>query len=121
MHTVRASRSASPPTLKNLSRLFLGALALGAVAPASATPVPGLHYPEWVENNDRSADPTPNEFKLINYFLTRGTITNQLADPAGLKGVSLGPIGIGENAGSSTGVGGGSAYYIAPRWIPVLS
>ena len=114
--------SVRAPTPPNSSlRWLLGAALLSVAGPASATPVHGLHYPEWQESNDRSADPTPSEFKLISYFFARGTVTNQLADPAGLKGVSLGPIGVGENAGSATKVGAGNAYYIEQRWIPVLS
>ncbi|MEQ8982440.1 MAG: hypothetical protein RL846_31125, partial [Deltaproteobacteria bacterium] len=61
---------------------------------------PGLLYLDWQERNDRSEDPNPSEFTLINYFFTRGTATNQLADPAGLRGVSLGPFG--QAAGSET-------------------
>ena len=42
-----------------------------------------------------------------------------LADPSGLRGVSLGPIGIGV-AGSATSVGDSTAFYIEQRWIPVI-
>lgn len=81
---------------------------------------PGLLYLDWQERNDRSEDPDPSEFTLINYFFTRGTATNQLADPAGLRGVSLGPFG--QAAGSETRVGPGTeAVYIEQRWIPVLA
>jgi hypothetical protein len=104
-------------------------IALGLVislsgSAAASTPVsgPGLHYLEWLEKNERSQDPLPSEFKLISYFFVRATATNQLADPAGLKGVSLGPIGVGENVGSGTRVAPGTeAYYIEQRWIPVVS
>lgn len=97
---------------------------LGAARAAEAVPPtgPGLNYIEWLERNDRQAEPDSSEFRLINYFFTRGTLTNQLADPAGLKGVSLGPIGVGDAAGSATRVVPGSeAAYIEQRWIPVLS
>lgn len=82
---------------------------------------PGLYYVEWKERNDRSAEPEPREFTFINYFFTRATWTNQLADPAGLKGVSLGPIAIGE-AGSATRVGEDTGtFYVEQRWIPVVA
>jgi len=91
-------------------------------AAVAVVPPPGLHYPEWAEDNDRSSDPTPSEFKFISYFFARATMTNQLADPSGLRGVSLGPIGIGENIGSATRIGSDTtAYYIEQRWIPVLA
>ena len=43
---------------------------------------------------------TKSEIQIINYFFVRATLTNQLADPSGLKGVSLGPIG--STVGSAT-------------------
>jgi hypothetical protein len=33
----------------------------------------GLHYPEWLEENNRASDASPSEFKLISYFFTRVT------------------------------------------------
>ncbi len=101
-------------------------LALMGLAPrvASAVPPagPGLYFLEWQERNNREANPKPSELTLINYFFTRGTATNQLGDPSGLRGVSLGPIGIGENIGSGTRVGDKTeAFYIEQRWIPVIS
>ncbi len=97
--------------------------ALGFCGPAAASPPsgPGGYYQDWVTRSDRSADPDPAEFKLINYFFTRATVSNQIADPSGLRGVSLGPIGIGEGAGSATAVGDDIAWYVEQRWIPVLS
>ncbi|MCC7382840.1 MAG: hypothetical protein IT384_13470 [Deltaproteobacteria bacterium] len=98
-------------------------VAHGLPARASTPPSgPGLHYPEWLERHGRDADPEPSDFKLISYFFVRGSVTNQLGDPAGLKGVSLGPIGIGENVGSGTKVADGTeTIYVEQRWIPVLS
>ena len=99
------------------------ALALGAVAfslPALAqgsTPLPGA-YTDWREAKDRSEDAPPREFVLINYFFTRASFTNQLGDPSGLKGVSLGPIG--QVGGSQVRVGKDSAFYVEQRWIPVI-
>lgn len=106
---------------------------LGAPAYAQTRPSPpgvpeplsadadGAHYAAWREENERDADPEPSEFDFISYYLARGTLTNQLADPAGLRGVSLGPLGIGEAVGSGTRVGEKSTnYYIEQRWIPVL-
>ncbi len=100
---------------------LLVSLLIGWPLATSAQPTPGLHYGEWHADNDRSAQPDPKELSLISYFFTRGTVTNQLADPAGLRGVSLGPIGIGD-VGSATKVGPATeAYYIEQRWIPVIS
>ncbi|HYO67110.1 MAG TPA: hypothetical protein VEU33_13635 [Archangium sp.] len=99
------------------------ALALGAAGlslPAWAqgsTPLPGA-YAEWHEAKNREEDPEPRELILINYFFTRVTATNQLADPSGLKGVALGPIGL--PAGSAVRVDNRSAFFVEQRWIPVL-
>lgn len=99
------------------------ALALGAAGfslPAWAqgsTPLPGA-YAEWHEASNRDEDAPPREFVLINYFFTRATATNQLADPSGLKGVALGPIG--QVAGSAVRVDNRSAFYVEQRWIPVI-
>jgi hypothetical protein len=83
---------------------------------------PGPLFVEWQDRNAHDAEPEPTEFKLVSYFFARASITNQLADPSGLRGVSLGPIGIGENVGSATRVGENTeAYYIEQRWIPVIS
>ena len=100
----------------------IGCLTLLA-APAAAAPTPGAGdaYGAWEAGADRSADPLASEFKLINYFFMRATVTNMLADPSGLRGVSLGPIGIGEGAGSATATGSDSTAYIEQRWIPVLA
>lgn len=105
--------------------LALGVACSGAgrasAQPAEATG-PGLWYEEWRQRNDRSADAPPKEFGFINYFFTRLTFTNQIADPAGLKGVSLGPLGPGDKVGSNTStVGDDTAFYVEQRWIPVLS
>jgi hypothetical protein len=87
------------------------------VAPAAAEQV----RPEWQEAHDRKDEREPSEFSFISYFFARATLTNQLADPAGLRGVSLGPIGAGESIGSATRVGDKSTnWYIEQRWIPVI-
>ncbi|NMO17343.1 hypothetical protein HPC49_11875 [Pyxidicoccus fallax] len=100
----------------------LVALALaGASLPAAAqsTPVPGLYYGEWYEEKNRDEDAKPREFILINYFFTRLSLTNEVGDPAGLRGVSLGPIGA--LAGSAVRVEPSqSAYFVEQRWIPVI-
>jgi hypothetical protein len=101
-------------------RIALCLLALTGVALAQPEAGPGAYHTEWNARNDRSANPTPSEFTFINYFFTRATITNMIADPAGLRGVSLGPIGIGE-AGSATAVGDDSTGYVEQRWIPVIA
>jgi hypothetical protein len=87
------------------------------VAPAEAEKV----RPEWQEAHDRKDEREPSEFSFISYFFARATLTNQLADPAGLRGVSLGTIGAGESIGSATRVGDKSTnWYIEQRWIPVI-
>lgn len=99
----------------------LAGAALTGTAQANPTPVgPGPYFVDWTSRHQRSAEPDASEFKLINYFFTRATATNMVADPAGLRGVSLGPIGIGE-AGSATSVKDDTALYIEQRWIPVIS
>ena len=97
-------------------------LALLASEAGAAPPVgPGMYFTAWQEANAREAEPHPTEFQLINYFFTRATYTNQVADPSGLRGVSLGPIGIGEGVGSATRVGAETTTYVEQRWIPVLA
>lgn len=99
------------------------ALLLPALTPAPAhaqgPSVPGAAYGSWLDAEDRSAEEAPREFTLINYFFTRASVTNQVGDPAGLKGVSLGPIG--QVVGSAVRVNGGrEASYVEQRWIPVV-
>ncbi|MCC6551707.1 MAG: hypothetical protein IT372_01635 [Polyangiaceae bacterium] len=106
------------------SLLYLAAPALLAApraALAEGPPVPGIDaLAEYRDANDRSADPKPDQLQLINYFFVRGTATNALADPSGLKGVSLGPIG--SIVGSATRTGDKSTnFYVEQRWIPVVS
>lgn len=92
-------------------------LSLPAWAQAS-TPLPGA-YAQWYEAKSRDKDAEPREFILINYFFTRATATNEIADPSGLKGVTLGPIGL--PAGSAVRVEPNrAAFYVEQRWIPVI-
>ncbi|HLM47222.1 MAG TPA: hypothetical protein VK458_25365 [Myxococcaceae bacterium] len=97
--------------------LALGSLGLALPAAAQSTPLPGA-YAEWQDAQERSEDAPPREFILINYFFTRATATNQLGDPAGLKGVSLGPFGF--PAGSVVRVENRPAFFVEQRWIPVI-
>jgi hypothetical protein len=97
--------------------LALGSVGLSSSAWAQSTPLPGA-YAEWYEAKDREEDAKPREFILINYFLTRVSATNQLGDPTGLKGVSLGPLG--QVAGSAVRVESRPAFYVEQRWIPVI-
>lgn len=98
--------------------LVLGSLGLAPSARAQTTPAPGS-YSSWYEAHNRDADAEPREFTLINYFFSRITATNEIADPSGLKGVTLGPIGL--NAGSAVRVESGrSTAYVEQRWIPVI-
>ncbi|WAM26725.1 hypothetical protein [Myxococcus sp. NMCA1] len=109
---------------RRAARRSAGALALalaGVSLPAAAqsTPVPGLYYGEWNDEANRDEDAKPSQFSLINYFFTRVSVQNQVGDPAGLRGVSLGPIGM--PAGSAVRAEPGlSAYFIEQRWIPVM-
>ncbi|WP_164011159.1 hypothetical protein [Pyxidicoccus trucidator] len=109
---------------RRTARRAAGLLALalvGASLPAAAqsTPVPGLYYGEWYDEANRDEDAKPREFILINYFFTRLSLTNEVGDPAGLRGVALGPIGM--LAGSAVRVEPGrAAYFVEQRWIPVL-
>jgi hypothetical protein len=91
---------------------------LSLSASASPSTVPGTYYDEWHDAKNRDQDSPPREFVLINYFFTRGSLTNQVGDPSGLKGVSLGPIG--GVTGSAVRVGDLAAYYVEQRWIPVI-
>ncbi len=95
-------------------------VASGLALPASASPttVPGTYYGEWQDEKNRDEDAEPREFVLINYFFSRLTVTNQVGDPSGLKGVSLGPIG--NLSGSAVLVRDLTAYYAEQRWIPVI-
>ncbi|MCK6571732.1 hypothetical protein L6V77_11640 [Myxococcota bacterium] len=115
-----APRTRQPVSYARARRLALLSALLPAAAFAGPAP-PGLHAAEWSAANDRSAEPPPAEFTLINYFFTRATFTNQLADPSGLRGVSLGPLGPGP-AGSATGTGDDTkTIYAEQRWIPVFA
>lgn len=98
--------------------LALAVAGLSLSASASPTPVPGAYYDKWYDEKNREKDAEPREFILINYFFSRATFTNQIGDPSGLKGVSLGPIG--NLAGSAVRVEDLKAYYIEQRWIPVI-
>ncbi|HEX8706180.1 MAG TPA: hypothetical protein VF815_45520 [Myxococcaceae bacterium] len=100
--------------------VVLALVASGLALPASAspTPVPGAYYGAWEDEKDREEDAEPREFVFINYFFARGTVGNQVGDPSGLKGVSLGPIG--NATGSAVLVDDLTAYYVEQRWIPVI-
>jgi hypothetical protein len=97
--------------------------ALWALVPAGAgaqtVTVPGLYLPEWQEARDRSKDELPPQFRLINYFFSRATFSNDIGDPSGLKGVSLGPLGE-PQVGSAVRNGVGNGYWAEQRWIPVI-
>jgi hypothetical protein len=99
------------------------ACALVLLAPLTAsaqnTPTPGTLYDHWAEAHGREREGPPPQFQWINYFIARGTVTNQIGDPTGLRGVSLGPIG--SLAGSSVRAGSDVNYFFEQRWIPVFS
>lgn len=102
-------------------RLCWAALLLPALGPpALARTVPGEHFNDWYETRGRDDDGLFSEFSLINYFFVRLMASNMRPDPSGLRGVSLGPFGIGQ-VGSATRVGGGETYLVEQRWIPVIA
>ncbi|MEO1172732.1 MAG: hypothetical protein AAFX94_11895 [Myxococcota bacterium] len=84
----------------------------------SAVGGPALFSERWAALNETDADGELREFRLVSYFLTRITATNQVASPVGLQGVSLGPIGI--NGGSNTSSGDDVATFAEQRWIPYV-
>ncbi len=93
--------------------------ALPALAQGPATPLPGTSYDEWHAEKERGDDAPLSEFRLINYFFVRASLTNQLPAPSGVRGVSLGPIGA--FAGSATRVNlNSTGAYVEQRWIPVI-
>jgi hypothetical protein len=74
---------------------------------------------EWRNQSDHEKDAPLSDFRFISYFFARLSATNMLGDPAGLRGVSLGPIGSGQ--GSATRVGPSTdSVFIEQRWIPVV-
>ena len=97
----------------------LALLSPPARAAGPTTPSPDA-YLDWRDQNARDDDPKWSDFQLVNYFFIRATATNQLADPSGLNGVSLGPIG--SIAGSATRTGADSTtFYVGQRWIPLIA
>lgn len=96
---------------------MLAICATSAWAQGPVAPVDPLD--DWKNSKEREKDAPLGEFRLINYFFTRLTATNQLGDPSGLRGVSLGPLGI--YGGSATRVGPNTETgFIEQRWIPVI-
>lgn len=100
--------------------VLLTVVASAVVAQAAGTPTPlDLDpLPDYKDAKSRENDGPLSDFRLISYFFSRASFTNQVGDPAGLKGVSLGPIGLG--AGSAVSVGSNSIFYVDQRWIPVI-
>ncbi|MEM6532064.1 MAG: hypothetical protein AAF654_05540 [Myxococcota bacterium] len=84
----------------------------------SAVGGPALFSERFEFENQSTAEPELREFRLVSYFLTRITSTNQVASPVGLQGVSLGPIGI--DGGSFTRVQDDVATFAEQRWIPYM-
>lgn len=107
-----------------LPRRALGwglALALVPTAALAQPAPPGHFFNEWQENEDRSEDPEPSELRFIGYFFTRFTGTNMVSDPVGLKGVSLGPVGLPNGSGVRVRPEDGATAFVEQRLIPVLT
>lgn len=110
------------PIARSTLRAAAAALAASALPAAAQTPpVPGLYYDAWYDARSREHDAPPQEFRLINYFFSRGSFTNAVGDPSGLRGVSLGPLGMPAGVGSAVETAApGPAAYVEQRWIPVF-
>jgi hypothetical protein len=100
------------------SALVLCGLCAALSARAEGPMLPLDPLAEHHEERGRENDGPLADFRFISYFFTRATFTNMQGDPAGLKGVSLGPIGAA--AGSATLVGDRTSFYVDQRWIPVI-
>lgn len=99
--------------------LLITALTMAPCAYAQGAFVPVDALDDWRNQADREHDAPLSDIRLISYFFARFSATNQLGDPAGLRGVSLGPIGRGD--GSAVRVGSNTnAFYVEQRWIPVI-
>jgi hypothetical protein len=99
-------------TLVCLGLIMGGPAVAGAGEPAGRLP------PQAVDRAPAAA--APAELQLSNFFLARGTVTNQLARSGGRGGVSLGPIASGAGSGVRTGPDT-TTYYVEQRWIPALT
>jgi hypothetical protein len=98
--------------------VLLGLMVLGGLARAEGPVAPVDSLPDYRDEKNRENDGFLSDFRFISYFFARATVTNMVADPSGLKGVSLGPIGL--PIGSSTLVGSNNTFYVDQRWIPVI-
>ncbi len=110
--------------MRLVPRFTLAAGLLAALLPVAAVAQPsppGQFFNEWKETEDRSADPEPPELRFIGYFFTRFTATNMVSDPVGLKGVSLGPVGLANGSGIRVRDEDGATAFVEQRFIPVLS
>jgi hypothetical protein len=101
-----------------------GALLLAAVLGSCAAAAQGAIAPvdpldDWRNARDREHDAPLSDLRLMSYFFSRLSATNQLGDPAGLRGVALGPIGSAQGSSVRVGTQTG-AVYIEQRWIPVI-
>ncbi len=106
-------------------RAFLGVVVIGLVVSspvkAAGPAVPVDQLDEWRNSADRSHDGPLSDFRLINYFFTRASVTNLAGDPCCLKGVSLGPIGVPDGSASAVAVTNKTdTVFIEQRWIPVI-
>lgn len=96
--------------------LLVALTAASALAAGPTAPFDPL--PEWRDERSRDNDGPLSDFRFISYFFVRSTVTNVIGDPAGLRGVSLGPIG--SPTGSMALTGTNPAFYVDQRWIPVI-
>lgn len=101
-----------------MTRAALLGLLVAGLANAEGPVAPVDSLPDYRDEKSRENDGFLSDFRFISYFFTRASVTNMIGDPSGLKGVSLGPIGL--PIGSSTLVGPTSTFYVDQRWIPVI-
>ena len=104
-------------SLRAAARVALLGLIAATTAHGEGPVAPLDPLPEYRDEKSRENDGPLSDFRFISFF-TRASLTNMVGDPAGLKGVSLGPIGVSD--GSATVVGAGTGFYVEQRWIPVI-
>lgn len=97
----------------------VAAALVAATASAQGPMAPVDPLNDWRNRKERETDAPLSEFRFISYYFARGTLSNLVGDPAGLRGVALGPFG--ELAGSAVRTGPNTLNgFLEQRWIPVI-